>query len=261
MTHRITVLLETMPAHLRDSHREARNWGEWPHNGSIRTRLPIEDAAERADADDEYDHLVPGSEIIDFEASTPVAEQVVALVSYSLEHDVVSCLRSPALADALQRICEGWRSDGRIWGGDERSGYWLIRLLDPSTSPSVCEELIELARVTKVDEPPVTERAPCEGCATSETCAVEDAFPPTLRDPTVPSQVDASERDIRALAEALIESSIRTCVTSRSEHSSALDLMLRGLANEWRLGTDSIFFTGRRDGKPWRVELTGICPF
>jgi hypothetical protein len=30
------VVLETMPDRLRDSHRAARSWGSYPHNGAVR---------------------------------------------------------------------------------------------------------------------------------------------------------------------------------------------------------------------------------
>ena len=265
MTHTITVLLEYLPEGLREA---AKARGEWPSNGARRTRLPLEEAAELA-ASREYDHLVPGSEMMFFDPRATVEEQVAALISYSLEHDLVSTLRSPALTDALQAVCEGWRSDGRIWGGDMLHGYWLIRLIEPSMSQAVVEDLIEAARNERLDEPPLTERAGdmvalAQGCIT-ELCGVspatEEPCPSTLRDPTVPSQVLASERDARTLAEQLIASAVRTGVTARCPHDSSLDLMLRGLASEWIVGFDTIVYQGSRDGAPWRVELTEICPF
>ena len=57
-----TVLIETMPEELRASHRAARNWGEYPHNGAERRRVPLDEAKEIEEADPEYDHIVPGSE-------------------------------------------------------------------------------------------------------------------------------------------------------------------------------------------------------
>lgn len=50
------VLIETMPDHLRGSHRAARNWGVYPHNGSKRAVVTVEQAA--ALVDEEYDHVV-----------------------------------------------------------------------------------------------------------------------------------------------------------------------------------------------------------
>lgn len=46
-----TVQIEIMPAYLRDSHTEAGNAGEWPHNGSERSRACADcaDCAVRAD--------------------------------------------------------------------------------------------------------------------------------------------------------------------------------------------------------------------
>ena len=48
------VVAETMPDHLRDSHRAAGNWGSYPHNGAERG-LAYRDAI---DADDEYDRII-----------------------------------------------------------------------------------------------------------------------------------------------------------------------------------------------------------
>jgi hypothetical protein len=139
-------------------------------------------------------------------------------------------------------------------------------------SNAVVEELIEAARTEEIDEPPITERAPAEhptdwdlvmsvGCGNPPLPRMTEDSPPTLRDATVPSQVEASERDARALAEQLISSALRTGVPSRCEHQPAVDLMLRGLASEWIVGFDTIVYQGSRDGAPWRVELTEICPF
>ena len=44
-------IVETMPEHLRGSHRAARNWGVYPHNGAIRETLAYEDALEIVEAD------------------------------------------------------------------------------------------------------------------------------------------------------------------------------------------------------------------
>jgi hypothetical protein len=207
-----------------------------------------------------------------FDRATNVDDQVATLLSFSLEHDLVSTLRSPALADALQRVCAGWRSDGRIWGGDAEHGYWLVRLIDPSTSNAVVEDLIEAARNEQLDDPPITERAPEEhptdwdlvmsvGCGNPPLPRMIEDCPTTLRDSTVPSQVEASERDARALAEQLISSALRTGMPSRCEHQPAVDLMLRGLASEWVIGVDVITYQGTRAGSRWCVQLTGICPF
>jgi hypothetical protein len=51
------VVVETMPEHLRGSHRAARNWGTYPHNGAER-RLMGRSDAEAAVEGDEYDHIV-----------------------------------------------------------------------------------------------------------------------------------------------------------------------------------------------------------
>jgi hypothetical protein len=41
------VVLETMPDWLRQSHRDANNWGNYPHNGAVRV------IRERSEAHDE----------------------------------------------------------------------------------------------------------------------------------------------------------------------------------------------------------------
>jgi hypothetical protein len=48
-------LIETMPAHLRESHRAARNWGIYPANGAERS---IVDEQGLPNEGDEYDHVV-----------------------------------------------------------------------------------------------------------------------------------------------------------------------------------------------------------
>jgi hypothetical protein len=48
-------LVETMPEHLRSSHRAARNWGAYPANGAERS---IVGECDLPDPDDEYDHVV-----------------------------------------------------------------------------------------------------------------------------------------------------------------------------------------------------------
>lgn len=49
------ILIERMPDHLRESHRKAGNWGDYPHNGAERV-LVHRDCA--PDADDEYDRVI-----------------------------------------------------------------------------------------------------------------------------------------------------------------------------------------------------------
>ena len=48
-------LIETMPDWLRASHRAARNWGVYPHNGAVRS---IVDECDLPDDDAEYDHVI-----------------------------------------------------------------------------------------------------------------------------------------------------------------------------------------------------------
>jgi len=53
------VIVETMPEHLRESHRDAGNWGQYPLNGAVRQIMTRSDAQELVDADgDEYDRIV-----------------------------------------------------------------------------------------------------------------------------------------------------------------------------------------------------------
>lgn len=53
------VVLETMPDWLRESHRKANNWGQWPVNGAQREVMRRADAEEIAESDEDgYDHIV-----------------------------------------------------------------------------------------------------------------------------------------------------------------------------------------------------------
>lgn len=54
-TRTTKYLIETMPDHLRGSHRAAGNWGVYPHNGAERR---IVDECDLPDESDEYDHAV-----------------------------------------------------------------------------------------------------------------------------------------------------------------------------------------------------------
>jgi hypothetical protein len=64
MTKTTTVIVETMPEHLRSSHRAAGNWGSYPVNGATRERLDLDEAEEIVEADEDgYDHIVEGTEL------------------------------------------------------------------------------------------------------------------------------------------------------------------------------------------------------
>ncbi len=53
------VILETMPDHLRASHRAAGNWGGYPHNGAERRTMSREEAETEIEEDaDGYAHIV-----------------------------------------------------------------------------------------------------------------------------------------------------------------------------------------------------------
>jgi hypothetical protein len=45
------VIVETMPAHLQESHRAAGNWGVYPHNGAVRTEMSLQEASDVIAAD------------------------------------------------------------------------------------------------------------------------------------------------------------------------------------------------------------------
>lgn len=61
------VILETMPEHLRESHRSAGNWGVYPHNGAEREVVEREEAEEAVANDpDEYDSIIRDAEPIDW---------------------------------------------------------------------------------------------------------------------------------------------------------------------------------------------------
>jgi hypothetical protein len=62
------TVVETMPEHLRESHRSARNFGVWPHNGAERV-LMTHDAAAMVDEDaDGYTRIVRAATVEDFAA-------------------------------------------------------------------------------------------------------------------------------------------------------------------------------------------------
>jgi hypothetical protein len=53
------VIVEVMPAQYRESHRAARNWGVYPHNGAVRLVATREDAEALVAGDpDEYNEIV-----------------------------------------------------------------------------------------------------------------------------------------------------------------------------------------------------------
>lgn len=62
------VIVETMPDHLRGSHRAARNWGIYPHNGAERCIMSRADAEALCEADaDEYDNIVRDATLADLQ--------------------------------------------------------------------------------------------------------------------------------------------------------------------------------------------------
>jgi len=53
------VTIEEMPDHHRGSHRAARNWGVYPHNGATRRRVSRDEAEEIVESDaDNYASIV-----------------------------------------------------------------------------------------------------------------------------------------------------------------------------------------------------------
>lgn len=53
------VTIEEMPEQYRSSHRAARNWGRYPHNGATRREVSRDEAEEIVAADEDgYDHIV-----------------------------------------------------------------------------------------------------------------------------------------------------------------------------------------------------------
>lgn len=57
------ALVETMPEHLIASHKEARNFGVYPHNGAVRLVMSLSDFELLMDG--EYDHVVRDAEPTD----------------------------------------------------------------------------------------------------------------------------------------------------------------------------------------------------
>jgi len=61
------VIVEVMPDHLRDSHREAGNWGDYPYNGAEREMMPREEAEELVDEDEDgYNEIVRDADPLDW---------------------------------------------------------------------------------------------------------------------------------------------------------------------------------------------------
>lgn len=59
------VVIETMPDHLRGSHRAAGSWGQYPHNGAKRRIVDQDLANDLVAADgDEYDHVVSDAPVM-----------------------------------------------------------------------------------------------------------------------------------------------------------------------------------------------------
>jgi hypothetical protein len=53
------VVVEVMPDYLRDSHRAAGNWGNYPLNGAERLVMQRSEAEALCESDaDEYNHIV-----------------------------------------------------------------------------------------------------------------------------------------------------------------------------------------------------------
>jgi hypothetical protein len=52
------VIVETMPAHLRESHRRAGNWGRYPLNGAKRWIMSRADAEALLGNEPEYGHIL-----------------------------------------------------------------------------------------------------------------------------------------------------------------------------------------------------------
>lgn len=60
------VVVEHMPATWRESHRGARDWGQYPSNGAVRVLMTREDAEELVEADsDEYDRILRDATVSD----------------------------------------------------------------------------------------------------------------------------------------------------------------------------------------------------
>lgn len=135
---RATVLVETMPDYLRESHRQARNWGEWPVNGSERRRLPLDAADALVAAEPEYDHLVAGSIVIEIEPEEDGDMIAKAALTLAIKRgEMISLSRNHRGAlRALQKASFGWSvSDTtEVVSGEWLGVTWEVR------APSVAED-------------------------------------------------------------------------------------------------------------------------
>lgn len=142
---RATVLVETMPDYLRESHRKAGNWGKWPVNGSERSRLPLDAADALVAAEPEYDHLVSGSIVLEIEPEEDgdlIAKAALTLAVQRGEPIALSRNHRAALR-ALQRASFQCSARGHRWyvteTTEEVSGEWFGGFQWRVIAPSVAE--------------------------------------------------------------------------------------------------------------------------
>lgn len=147
MSNSITyALLQTMPDHLRASHRAAGNWGAYPDNGAVRTWLPLDEAEAivEADADrDGYDSIV---RVMDAPDRSPAGDiEWEAVASY------VACCYGPdgdEPGDCSVRIGEDeigrwWIDDGDDTDRVDIHGPFATREAAEEAAEALAEEMGE----------------------------------------------------------------------------------------------------------------------
>lgn len=140
-----TVLVETMPDYLRESHRKAGHWGKWPVNGSERSRLPMDAADALVAAEPEYDHLVAGSIVIEIEPEEDGDMIAKAALTLAVQRgEPVSLSRNHRAAlRALQRAAFECSASGHRWSVTDTtevvSGEWFGGCRWEVRAPSVAE--------------------------------------------------------------------------------------------------------------------------
>lgn len=228
----ITALLERMPECHRASHRAAKNWGEFPHNGAERVRMQLAEAERVSFADLEYDHIVADSVEVgaDEGDSESLATRAIG-VSVLLRERVTLDGGSRADASELYDAC-----DVALWEPERASsaGAFVLRGHRGDIQWEVRVVVDQLdghpIQVALLEDAPPTERTPQNMGLTDDDVALI-AWEELIAEDLI--AVSRSDGEIQrhpysaALAYAL------TCACEDCEEPAQGDLMYWGY--DWRV--------------------------
>lgn len=253
----ITAILEAMPVELRAQHRNAGCWGEYPSNGAERIRMRLDDAIARADADPEFDHVVPDTIEVgaNEDDGMSLATRSIA-VSCAMGERVTMVEPSEAdtreLYEASQRVlftpaCGGLPQSYTFYGSRDDE-WWAVRAcvgklgIDHIVLRRESDGWVAYPnRHESIEECPPTERV-WDGPVASD----RDTF------------VDLGSLDALDLAHSLIAQSRDTDATVRHKYSVELQYELTHLCEgcaEPAQGELEYWGT-EPSGRAWRVHLT-----